>query len=212
MPRVGLQYRFKTLNQDSPVMKTKWELTEDSFNLFLSWLDPDREAAARQYEKLRLRLIMLFNNRGCAVAEDLADETFNRVMRRLPAIIKTYVGAPAAYIQTAAHSVYLDYLDKRCEALPEQLTEWQRQPAEDQEQLYACLEQCILHLTPHNRDLVMQYYQENKQAKIEHRQQLAEQLGIAVNALRIRLHRLRGTLLQCVETCLEKQAAHELLG
>ncbi len=83
-------------------MKTEWELTEESFNLFLSWLAPERAAAAQHHEKLRLRLIMLFNNRGCSVAEDLAGETFNHVIRRLPAIVETYVGAPAAYIQTAA--------------------------------------------------------------------------------------------------------------
>ena len=191
-------------------MKTQWELTEEGFNLFLSWLAPEREAAAQQYEKLRRRLIMLFNNRGCAVAEDLADETFNRVIRRLPAIVETYVGAPAAYIQTAAHSVYLDYLEKRWEPLPEQLPEPPLPPADEQEQLYACLERCIAHLTPDNRKLVIQYYQENKQAKIDHRKQLADRLGIALNALRIRLHRLRGALQQCIETCLEQQATPRL--
>jgi RNA polymerase sigma factor (sigma-70 family) len=191
-------------------MKTKWELTEEAFNLFLSWLAPDCDAAAQQYEKLRLRLIMLFHNRGCAVAEDLADETFNRVMRRLPAIIETYVGAPAAYIQSAAHSVYLDYLEKRWEPLPEQMPEPPHQPAEEQEQLYACLERCVARLSPHNRDLVIQYYRENKQAKIDHRKQLAERLGIALSVLRIRLHRLRRALRECIEACLEQQPAPEL--
>ncbi len=59
-------------------------------------------------------------------------------------------------------------------------------------------------LTPDNRVLVLQYYQEEKKAKIDHRKLLAEHLGIAVNALRIRACRIRATLLECVQNCLER--------
>lgn len=189
-------------------MKTQWKLTEVEFNLFLSWLAADREVAAKKYEELRRRLVQIFYNRGCPVAEDLADETFNRVMRRLPDIIEGYVGAPAAYIHGTAHNVFLDYLKKRNEPLSEQRAE--PAPTHDdkaeEERIYACLERCIVHLTPQNRELVVQYYQENKRAKIEHRKQLAERLGLAVNALRIRLCRLRLNLQRCIEDCLGDQS------
>ena len=207
MPPVCRTYRLAVSNPESPAMKTQWELTEESFNLFLSWLATDRDVAAKKYEELRRRLVQLFYNRGCPVAEDLADETFNRVMRRLPDIIEGYIGAPAAYIHGTAHNVFLDYLKKRNEPLPEQMAEPVRAPeSQSDELIYACLERCIVHLTPQNRELVIQYYQENKRAKIEHRKQLAERLGLAVNALRIRLCRLRLNLQQCIEDCLEKQA------
>lgn len=186
-------------------MKKDWVLTEDSFNLFLSWLDSDREAAAQRYEELRRRLVQVFYNRGCPVAEDLADETFNRVMRRLPEMIGSYVGSPAAYIHTTAHTVFLDYLKQRGEPLPDDVFDRKddRDERTAKEQLHACLERCLERLTPENRALVMNYYQENKQAKIVHRKQLAERLGMAVNALRIRLCRVRASLQQCIETCLE---------
>lgn len=187
-----------------PAMKKDWVLTEESFNLFLSWLATDREAAAKKYEELRLRLIQIFYNRGCPMAEDLADETFNRVMRRLPEMIGSYVGAPAAYIHTTAHNVFLDYLKQRNEPLPDEVFE-RAHSADDnlaEEQVSACLERCLARMTPHNRELVLNYYQENKQAKIVHRKQLAERLGLAVNALRIRLCRLRTSLQQCIGTCL----------
>jgi RNA polymerase sigma factor (sigma-70 family) len=187
------------------LMKKDWVLTEEAFNLLLSWLASDREIAAKKYEDLRHRLIQIYYNRGCPVAEDLADETFNRVTRRLPVIIGAYVGAPAAYIHTTAHNVFLDYLKQRGEPLPDEA--WQRaQPADDgrdKEELSTCLERCLARMTPPNRELVLAYYQENKQAKIIHRKQLAEQLGMAVNALRIRLCRLRTSLQQCIEACLE---------
>ena len=78
---------------------------------------------------------------------------------------------------------------------------------EEIEQEYDCLEQCMQHLTPGNRELVLQYYQEEKQAKINHRKLLAERLGIALNALRIRAYRIRLTLQQCVQKCVEQSAA-----
>lgn len=78
---------------------------------------------------------------------------------------------------------------------------------EDIEREYECLERCMQKLTPDNRQLVLQYYQEEKRAKIDHRRQLAEQLGIALNALRIRAHRIRASLQECVQTCLREAAA-----
>src|SRR4051794_6059062 len=66
-----------------------------AFNELLSWLDPDPEAAGRQYELIRQKLITLFTCRRCMFPEDLADETINRVTRKLPQIKPCYVGSPA---------------------------------------------------------------------------------------------------------------------
>ena len=41
-----------------------WELTGEAFDLFLSWLDADRDQAAFKYEALRRRLIVFFDCRG----------------------------------------------------------------------------------------------------------------------------------------------------
>jgi DNA-directed RNA polymerase specialized sigma24 family protein len=65
-------------------------------------------------------------------------------------------------------------------------------------------------LTLANRDMVLRYYQENKQAKIDHRKKLAEEMGIAVNALRIRAHRIRVSLEQCIDECLTSARPHEM--
>jgi hypothetical protein len=62
-------------------------------------------------------------------------------------------------------------------------------------------------LTLENRKLLLDYYREEKRAKIEYRRQLAEQMGIAVNALRIRAYRIRASLQKCVEDCLQGAAA-----
>jgi len=188
-------------------MSADWS---DSFNLFLSWLDPDLDEAGREYERLRQRLIIIFNSRGCAVSEDLADETFNRVMRRLPAMIDAYQGKPARYIYKTGHHVYLDYIKKVWAPPPKELPDRAQPEKNDDEVTYECLDQCIRQLSPNNRQLVLSYYRENKQANIDHRKEIAESLEIELNAMRIRLYRLRQTLRQCITGCLQRILADQI--
>lgn len=197
-------------------MNKEWVLTHDDFNGLLDWLDADRERAGSKYEAIRLRLIKIFTCRGCAEAEDLADETINRVTAKVAEVAGAYKGDPALYFYGVSHKVHLEYLRKiraqhadapeDCVASnPNMLTV---SLGDDIESEYECLERCLERLPEDNRDLVVQYYQQEKQAKIEHRRRLAEELGIAVNALRIRAHRIRLALQRCVHDCLEQQPAH----
>src|SRR3954470_6544159 len=68
----------------------------DDFERLLAWLNDDREQAARTYENLRRRLIRMFISRGCYEAEDVADKTFDRVIRKLDQL-QDYVGAREPY-------------------------------------------------------------------------------------------------------------------
>jgi DNA-directed RNA polymerase specialized sigma24 family protein len=192
-------------------MRKDWQLTEDVFNKFLSWLHTDREEAGKKYEDIRRRLIIILTCRGCTEAEELADETINRVIRRAQEMADTYIGEPAPYFITVAHHLYLEYVAKhqvRSELLSELRPSQETDPEEELE--YECLEVCIQGLTPANRDMVLQYYQENKQAKVDHRKKLAEEMGIALNALRIRAHRIRTSLEQCIDKCLTRDSTHEM--
>jgi hypothetical protein len=56
---------------------------------------------------------------------------------------------------------------------------------------------------------VLEYYRGEKKAKIDHRKKLAEKYEIALNALRIRAHRIRAQLYECVKDCLERRE-HEM--
>src|ERR1051325_10973722 len=94
-------------------MKKDWELTEEAFEKFLFWLHPNREEAGRKYEGIRRHLIVILTCRGCAEAEELADETINRVIRRAQQMADTYQGEPAPYFITVAHNLYLEYVAKR---------------------------------------------------------------------------------------------------
>src|SRR3982751_4869329 len=80
-------------------------INEESFESLLAWLDPNRETAGQKYEVIRAGLIRIFVSKGFSDAEDIADETINRVMKRLPEIRDTYVGERARYFHGVARFV-----------------------------------------------------------------------------------------------------------
>jgi DNA-directed RNA polymerase specialized sigma24 family protein len=80
-------------------------------------------------------------------------------------------------------------------------------PANDPDRIemeYNCLERCIERLSKDNRDLLLRYHGSDGRTDMDHRRALAEELGIAPNALRIRVYRIRMTLKECVEKCIER--------
>jgi len=184
-------------------MKKEWGLTKESFDALLAWLDANSDIAAGKYEQIRTRLIKIFVCRGCLEPEDLADETIDRVARRLKDIQPTFAGDPARYFYGVANKVHLEYLRRKPAPQPPVLVD----EAEQDDREYECLERCMQKLTSDNREIVLQYYQEERRAKIDHRKRLADQLGIAVNALRIRACRIRASLLECIQKCVHAAAA-----
>jgi RNA polymerase sigma factor (sigma-70 family) len=184
-------------------MKKDWVLTAEGFDALLGWLDSDREIAAQKYETIRSRLIKIFACRGCLDAEDLGDETINRVISKLPEIRQTFTGEPARYFYGVANKIHLEYLRRKpVPTLPDPQTQ-----SEESELRFTCLDSCLTKLTADHRALLLSFFQEEKHAKIEHRKMLAQKLGITANALRIRVHRLRASLYGCVKQCMEAATA-----
>jgi RNA polymerase sigma factor (sigma-70 family) len=181
-------------------MKKNWVLSQESFNALLDWLDSNREQAGIRYEEIRRRLIKIFTGRGCVDSEDLADETINRVASKLDEIEKEFTGDRARYFYGVANKVLMEYLRRKL-PLPPPLLPSDSSRAEHE---YRCLEQCVDRLSDENRTLLLEYYGAEGKAKIEKRKQLAEKLGIAPNALRIRAYRIRLALQECVESCVER--------
>ncbi len=181
-------------------MNHQSSVTQASFDCLLAWLDPDRERAAVKYEQIRRRLIKLFTCRGRRDAEDLADETINRVTIKAPEVSREYVGDPSLYFYGVAQKVLLEVQRKKPPPPPVE----QAAPAEDEEaeREYECLEQCMEKLTPANGELLLEYFRNNRRAKIDHRREMAVRLGIAPNALRIRVHRLKAVVQECVLACI----------
>lgn len=181
-------------------MNKNWVLSQESFDALLEWLDSNREQAGIKYEEIRRRLIKVFVGRGCVEPEDLADETINRVINKLNEIEKEFRGDPSRYFYGVANKVLMEYLRKK----PPQPPPFTPSDSHRVEIEYRCLEHCIEGLNNENRELLLEYYRAEGRAKVAQRKQLADRLGIALNALRIRAFRIRVGLQECVEKCVER--------
>ena len=174
-------------------------LQQEDFSRLLRWLDEDADRAGQKYESIRWRLIAILASRGCADAEELADETIDRVARRVVDIAATYVGEPAIYFLGVMNNVHHEYLKR---PLLPRLTEV-ADDSEERERTHQCLEKCLSQLTFNSRRLIEQYYAEDKHAKIDLRRKIARELGINLNTMRLRALRIRAKLQICIQMCLD---------
>ena len=199
--------------QSPTPLKKDWVLNQEAFDALLASLDRDRRRAAERYEQIRHALITFFECRRSATPEDLADDTINRVARRLLEGRTIQTGNPASYFYGVARNVLKEYWDARTRApasLESQPPSALRSPdprrleervfeRELKERRLECLDRCLEELSPKDRDLIRQYYQGETAVKIENRRRLAGTLGIPPGALRIRALRIRERLEACVE-------------
>jgi RNA polymerase sigma factor (sigma-70 family) len=183
----------------------------ESFEEILAWLNPDRDVAANLYLQLREDLANIFKWRGCSDLEGLTDEVFDRVARKVHEVRPTYKGDPRLYFRAVANNLVKETLKKTKTQvsledvdLPDPKTTESKEvePADMDE----CLQSCLQKLRAENRKLILGYYAKEKQAKIDHRSELAQQLGISVETLRVKVYRIRVALHRCIKRCLEHKA------
>ncbi|HKP37852.1 MAG TPA: hypothetical protein VJT71_13425 [Pyrinomonadaceae bacterium] len=182
----------------SPARKLR-TLEQADFDRLLNWLDSDPEVAGTLYEKIRWRLIAILASRGCHVPEELADETIDRVARRVIDIRETYVGDKAIYFLGVMNNVHHEYLKRR----PQPRTVEVAASVEEKERIHLCLDRCLEKLSPHARQIIERYYAENKRARINLRRRIASELGVTASNLRLRALRIREKLQVCIDSCLE---------
>lgn len=173
------------------------------FDDLLGWLDPSREVAGQKYETVRAGLIRIFISKGFANAEDLTDETFNRVGKRLPDVGENY-GKKMAYCHGVARNIMLEAW-RRKEIATDHVPERPTSVAVTSDR-YDCLLKC-LELLPHEkRELILDYYLYEGKEKIEHHRRMADELDITTGALRTRAHHTRRDLEKCVRQCAKNLA------
>lgn len=185
-------------------------LPPESFEEILAWFNSDRDVAASMYLQLRNDLTKLFELNHCADPEWLTDETFDRVAKKVHVLRQTYEGDPRLYFYGVARNVIKEDQKKvkthasieEVEPLAQEI-EFKAETADMREE---CLHSCLQELSAEKRDLILNYYAKEKQAKIDHRAELAHRLGTSVETLRVRVYRIRNRLVECIERCLEEKA------
>lgn len=178
-------------------------MTRESLESLLALLDPDPARAARRYQQLRKRLTRLFEWRGARFPEDLADETITRVARKLEEGVEIRSDDPFRYFCGVAHLVFKEVLRERKRERqilgPGSWTPFPPPEDEPDDERMAILQQCLDRLPEDSRSLILEYHEGERRERIENRRILAEQLDIPLNALRIRVHRIRAKLERCVK-------------
>lgn len=186
--------------------RQKWTLTQDAFDKLLIVFGGDRESGSDKYLEIRGNLTRFFEWRGCPFPEDHADETMNRVAKKVAE--GEEILNPPGYAMGVARLLLLEIVKGR-QREQSALTEIGQtseayEVEDDGEGRLTCLRNCLQTLSPDNRELILQYYQGEKSEKIQNRKKLMERLGVPVNTLRMRALRLRERLQGCVEECLSR--------
>jgi RNA polymerase sigma factor (sigma-70 family) len=186
----------------------------ESFDEILAWLNPDRDVAGTIYVQLRQDLTKIFTWNRCPDPDGLTDEVFDRVAKKVHDVKKTYVGDPKLYFYGVARNLIKEIPKKIKTQISLQGSEPASDPRRESEQEAAtmredCLRSCLQKLSKDKRELILGYYARDKQAKIDHRTEMAQRLGISVETLRVKAFRIRGTLEQCLERCIDRMAQNK---
>ena len=174
-------------------------ITQEQFDYLLGWLNTDRDLAGKKYETIRFGLIKIFASKGFSDAEDLADETINRVTVRLSDVRENYVGEPAHYFRGVARNVVRERLQRK--EIPFDTIEIRVDPKPEHTEEYDCLGHCLQRLPVNKRDLILDYYLYEGHEKIEQRKRLAGQRKISEGAIRSRAFQIKRNLQNCMRQC-----------
>lgn len=192
-------------------MKINHEVAKENFDKLLDWLSHDRDEAGVRFEQIRGGLIRFFRLKGCHDPELLADESMNRVIKRIDTLDLMTGASPSSIFYGFANKVFFEYLRSEKQRTVQLSDSFERiflgtgqassDPALD------CLRQCMNGLNVLDGRLIVEYYSEEKQAKFEVRRQIARQKEMAMGALHTKIHRIKGILRPCVEKCLSNKNA-----
>ncbi len=189
----------------------KWQWTQRSLDEFLKSLDPDRETAGKQYEKIRTKLVRFFEWRSCPHAEEHADEALARMARKV--VEGESIRDLHTFCYGIARLLCLECIKEQAKERSAirclQMFPADAEPDESLIRRIDCLQQCLQRLPHEQHELIIRYYRGDGGEQIRTRKQMAAQLAIPLNALRIKAHRIRESLHSCVRQCMRSSRRSE---
>ena len=216
----------KTSPEIPPTARNKG-LTASALQALLDTLATDRDEAAERYEIIRRKLIRLFAWRGSRDPEELADKTLDRVAKKLGDGLEIESADPYRYICGVAYRIFQETLrshQRQQQSFQEYAQENRREgrnvttheAANDELEspFSSCFKSCLGGVSAEERDIVLCYYEGEKGERIRKRRALASRLGLQINHLRVKAHRIRHRLERCTRECVtsEPSAGKELGG
>lgn len=184
-------------------------LTAEALSRLLARLADDPAQAGEAYEALRGALMKFFDWRGAPHPDECADETIDRLARKLDEGVA--IDDPRGFARGIARLVLLEQWrrpetrradDLDLARLPD------RPPAEAAEGdvRATCFAGCLAQLPVEGRQLILTYYAAEGSTRIESRKRLAFSLSLTESALRSRAQRIRDRLERCIRRCVDPSA------
>ena len=187
----------------APQRGEKRTLTPEAFGQFLRWLSRDDELAVQEYQQIRTKLIRFFIHKGCTDADDLFDKTVDIVVAKVE--ISEGCHNPLAYCYGVARNVWHeDTRERKSVPLEVDVASPEHPDARPHEQELQCsrsLPGSIIARRPRRRNPLSR--------PARGRQDSSRLRGLAdgaggMNALRIRVCRIRKELRICVVECTKR--------
>ncbi|HKX29390.1 MAG TPA: hypothetical protein VJ302_16960 [Blastocatellia bacterium] len=183
----------------------------DPLEAFFDYLSPDRNQAGERYEALRQLLLKFFEWRGALSPDHLTDLTFDRVARKIATgeEIRNIQG----YCQKVGYFIYLEWVNRERDDKHESLDDHERLPpmpalsdeASAQERRLECQQRCLRAMPDDSREVIREYFTGEGRGRINHREVMAQRLGISRAALGNRITRLLSKLRECERKCLKDE-------
>jgi len=191
----------------------KADLTLASSERLFAWLGPDREQAEARYAILRRKLVLYFSRHRVSDPENLADETFFRAIKYLQS--KTVDTTPEPFLLGVARNILLEEYRRPAHSSGIQVEDLASLVAPNEQSRIAeeelrtkraeCMQKCLSVLLPQQRELILKYYSLRLQPSKFNKEveELASHLGINMQALYVRIHRIKQQLSACLDECVE---------
>jgi hypothetical protein len=164
---------------------------------FLAMAYPEQPVGTA-YETIRQRLVRFFKTRDAIHCRELADETLDRLGRRLAAVPALEIREPMRYVLGVARLAWLErsraeiHRKRRLRRLAATIVIGEESSTPDLEPHMAVLQRCLDELSAQDRRLLLRYYDDNSERKrTATRRALRHDLGITPDLLRVRMYRLR---------------------
>jgi RNA polymerase sigma factor (sigma-70 family) len=197
--------------EDRPALKKDWVLTGPALKKLLGDLDADPNDAARKLLDIRKKLQKFFECNRCPDPDELVDVTIDRGARRIDEGVEvrdlpSYFTQIARFVlkeHWASPERNMEEIEGEGSGLLLAVPPESQDEREEADERLECLEKCAGKLVPAERQRVIDYYYEQGRAKIDNRKRMADELEITLGNLRVRMHRTRERLEECILDCLK---------
>ena len=173
-------------------------LDQLDYNRLFKLLEPGSPSPESGFNLCRLKLIKFFSWRWCPDPTNLADETIVRLLKNVKQGLMTSSETPYKYVYAIALNVYREHRreirKQPSVSYDEAVGTWAPESSD------GCRELCLEKLPNEKVELLNQYY-------LLDREELAEKLQLSLNALRLRIHRIKEELRNCYEECQKRSAS-----